>query len=316
MPYQGVDADVVSRETAAPVPFLPANAAIYAGLAGDVYYALLGIPSDMAAQRSALGLAQHPITGDPSDPAAGVRWAGFTSNLPASEVFVVRASASARPYWMRQDLVGDDAESIFAQPFEYEDDSPYQSVFALPNGLTAYAAEQGEGARARAVASHCVDCDAMPVGAASCGACHGAGPLAVRDQVRAVVVENQQEYDTDTFAAVQTAYAPASELDAILAADRVISRAALDQLGISPRQADPLSRVYHQFELDAITRRRAAAELGVSVDALQAAFDSLPAALAPLREGGSIDRAGFGAAFAEAACALHAESRQRPAGCS
>jgi len=311
--YQGPDADVVSTETTTSVPFLPANAALHAGLTSSLYPPLLGIGADMQTHREALGVGPHPVFAERT---TDVKWAAFVGHQRQEEL-VVRAQIPSpeRGYWMSQVQEPDDAESIFDAFFDDNSPSAYHITFGLPNGLTAYTVERRDGTRAEAAKIHCSYCDELAVGAANCGVCHSGGILAVRDQVRDYVSANQVSFDSESYDAVMTYYTPAVELDAIIAADSALHHAALEQLGISADRPDPLSRVYHQFELDAIGRRRAAAELGVTVDVLLAALDRLPGELAPLGENGSIDRAVFSAAFAGAACQLHAGSRNRPASC-
>jgi hypothetical protein len=313
--YRGVEADAVSREAQTPVPFLPGNALVHGVAAGDLYYALVGVRRDMQVHRLELGVGEHPMFRQPEQ---GVTWLGFLDDAFAREVAVVRAvqGRPERAYWVIQEQDTGDAESIFDAPFDSESSSPAQISFGLPNGMLAFAIESPEWVRQTSVVSHasCRVCGEAGVGVAACAGCHAAGPVAVRDEVRGVAESNPAIYVTQTLEDIGRYYATPAELDALLQSDHRPPRAALEQLGITAVQRDPLSRVYYQFELGRLTARRAAGELGVSLSAFAAALEALGPELEPLRSG-TLERAAFSAAFPAAACQLHAGARNRPSPC-
>lgn len=311
--YAGPDAEALNAETETPVPFLPAHALVHAVAGGDLYYALLGVPRDMEAHRLALGVGIHPML---VEPAGRVKWAGVLGpGRREAEVVRVPQGRPERAYWVIQEQYTDDSESILDSPFGDSSRYPYQTLFGLPNGMLGYVIEQEDGTRATSVASHgCAECETS-IGLAGCSACHAAGIGAVRDQVRDFVQANDRSFDSGTVEDVMANYPPAAELDALIQTDNSLHHAALEQAGVPLGGRDPLSRVYYQFELDALGARRAAGELGVSLASLEAALGRLGPELAPLRDGGSIDRAAFTAAYPGALCTLHANADHRPSRC-
>ncbi len=309
--YDGPQAESIKAETGAPAPFLPAHAFVNAVAAGNLYYALTGAPGSAETQRTELGIPYL-------EPNQGLAWVGFFGSGPARDVIAVRAQQTRanRAYWLIEDMNPFASESVFSDPFGF-DYNPHQILYALPNGLFAYAIEQPDTTRGARVTNHalCSECGEVEVTLAGCSSCHGSGLLPLADAVRDATLRDAQAFDRQTLELVQTEYPTADELGALVEADNAIHRAALEQLGITANAPDPLSRVYFQFELDALTPSAAAAELGVPLAALEAALANLGPELAPLRDGGSVSRAAFTAAYAAALCVLQENAGNRPAQC-
>jgi hypothetical protein len=313
--YSGPDADLLSTETGARVPFLPANALVHAVADGDLYFALLAIGLEMEAHRATLGVATQPMLAEPE---AGLSWIGFAST--GSEVEVVRApqSRAERAYWVLQRQYTNDSESVFDSPFGDGSPYPYQLLFGLPNGMLGYALEDPYTlTRLNGAPSHlaCQECELPPIGPAACSACHAAGLFSLSNQVPAWIAANAAAFDRETAEDVRTHYPLQNELDALIQADDAVHEQALQELGVPKNEPDPLSRAYHRFELDPLDARHAAAELGVTVDVLRASLSELPAGLEPLGNGTTVDRATFTARFAAAACAVRRAGSHRPADC-
>jgi hypothetical protein len=312
--YRGGDADLVNAETQSPVPFLSANAFVHAALGGDLYYALVGARRATDAHRAELGVAGD-LTFLGQTP--GVAWMGIYDGISRREAVVVRAGQErpGRAYWVYADQYVEDSESIFNNPFDDEPSGQSQILFGLPNGMLGFLIESQEWTRATGTDHFgCDGCGLPAAGVAGCSGCHAAGHLPLRDAVREVIERDRVAFDPQTLEDVTRGYPTSAELDELVRLDNTSPLAALEQLGIRPSQRDPLSRVYHQFEIDRLTPLRAAAELGVPLGTLEAVLATYEP-LAGLRDGATLDRAAFGAAYLDAACQLHATSLQRPARC-
>jgi mono/diheme cytochrome c family protein len=322
--YRGPNAEALASATGTAVPFLPSNALVHAVADGELYSALIGVGSDVALHRSELGIPGQVeslslLEGDEPVPAS--LWAGFGRRR---EAIVVRSSQDRldRSYWLIHEGTWD-AESVFDSPFEL-DHGPdnmarFQILFALPNGMLGYAIEANDSSRRGSDLLHGQECcGSARVGLASCSACHADGVRLVRDEVRDFLLANGPLYlATSELDAVRELYLPQRELEASIEADNISPRAALQKLGIAPGARDPLSSVYSQFELG-LTARRAAGELGVGLETLQAAIATpgrLPTELAPLRTGSTVERAVFTAVLPAALCELQQGSANRPARC-
>jgi hypothetical protein len=321
--HRGPDADALAAAACTAVPFLPAHALVHAVSDGALYSALIGVGADVSVHRAELGILADPESMaqlEGNGPVPPSLWAGFGGRR---DTIVVRSTQNSpdRSYWLIHEGTWD-AESIFDSPFEI-DHGPdpiarFQILFALPNGMLGYAIEANDSSRRDSDPLHGRECcEDARVTLAQCGACHADGQRAVQEFVRDYVLANSRQFATADVDAVRELYLPQPELDARIEADNAIQRAALQQLGISPGVRDPLSSVYQQFE-QPLTPRRAAAELGVSLDTLRAVLampGRLAPELAPLAAGSSIERATFTAALPSARCALRQDSMNRPTGC-
>ena len=310
VPYAGPEANVLSAGLQTPVQFLSAQVLVHTVAGGNLYYALVGVRRDFYETTRELGIDVDVPIG-----ATTALFAGFGTARREVRAIRMAQSREARAWWSIDDESRSDSESPFDNPIDFHD-SPPQAIFHLPNGLQAYAIDGG-GSRATTVVPHqncgtCDDLEALPL--AACPACHSGGLLPIVDQVREYVERNERDFDRDTFAAVQAQYPTADELDALLQRDSDVHRAALARALVPAVGSDPLSRVYFRFERAGLDLRQAAGELGVAAEALEK-LPALDPRLAPLQSGSSVDRATFTSTFGSALCLLHADARNRVAGC-
>jgi hypothetical protein len=322
--YRGSNAEELATAAGTAVPFLPSNALVHAVADGELYSALIGVGADVSLHRSEFGIpgeVESLALLEGEAPVPSSLWAGFGSSR---EAIVVRSPQNRpdRSYWLIHEGTSD-AETVFDNPFEIDhgpdQTARFQILFALSNGMVGYAIEANDSSRRGSDPLHGQECcGGALVSLASCSACHADGLRRVRDEVRDFVLANGPSYlATSELDAVRELYLPQLELDASIEADNAIPRAALQQLGIAPGARDPLSSVYWQFELG-LTARRAAGELGVRLETLQAALATpgrLPSELAPLGTGSTVERAVFTAALPAALCELQQDSADRPARC-
>jgi hypothetical protein len=151
---------------------------------------------------------------------------------------------------------------------------------------------------------------------ASCSGCHQRGLLPITDQIRAFAEENTTLFSRADLAGVKQSYPSQPELDTLIQSDSQLHLAASERAGLSPSGPDPLSYVYYQFELDSLSLPRAAAELDVTAEQLQAKLPHLQGQIQGLLAAdASIPRSILEEAFVANWCILHAEGRNRPVSC-
>jgi len=305
----GPDADVVKRETGVAVPFLPSHAFIAAAAALDTYFALVGVRSnvfDTALDLGALDAAPHR---------AGV----FGSQRLADRVVTRREQGSGRAWWTREELGEGDSltrQRLVDEPIGYPVGST-EVMFSLPNGLWAFAVATREGSLVGQLPNCVVECP-LPLRATlsvTCRGCHSGGLLGVGDDMLTYALAYPQSYDADTLTSIQAEYRP--DLHQSLERDQLRYYAALfSAVGEGPAP-DRIGRVYNEFWSRPIDATTAAAELGISVEALRAGIERGPAPLlelAPLLEGGSVWPERFRAHLRALACSAGG-AENLPASC-
>jgi hypothetical protein len=151
---------------------------------------------------------------------------------------------------------------------------------------------------------------------AGCPSCHQGGLLPVTDMVRPYVEANLSLFPGEILPFVQQAYPPPAELDALIESDSQLHRAASERAGVLSNGPDPLSYVYQQFEQEALSLPRVAAELGVTADELRAQLPLLDPRLGGLPEAlGTVTRNRLEQVYLDSSCILHAAARNRPVSC-
>lgn len=312
--YRGPEADALKRDARTPVPFLPVNAFVHAVATGDLYYSLVGVRPVVEETRLELGVDIVAAVVD----ASVIDRAGFDARGDMVSATRFPQALPGRAVWMLDPWTRSVSDSLFTDPFGWEY-TEIASIFQLPNGLQAYAVEDQDGIRAsaaRAHGSYCGSGECEPLGLPACHGCHASGLMPLRDVVRQIVTQRQSQYDSFTFDAVQRLYPLQSELDALVAADNLIHRSALERAGVPWDAPDALSRVFYQFERAPLEARRVAGELGVTLDALRAGLLALDPRMSVLSaDDGAIDRTTFSEALPFAACSLHRASRNVPLDC-
>src|SRR5262245_66680303 len=134
--------------------------------------------------------------------------------------------------------------------------------------------------------------------------------------MRGWVEDNRTLYDNETFAEVLRTFPQAPELSQLIQRDSQLHLDATSRAGVRSDGPEPISLVHFQFDLDPLSQRRVAAELGVPPAALGAELGALDARLGALAApDGTIDRATLTDTYASALCALHTSSKNRPVTC-
>jgi hypothetical protein len=280
---------------------------------GDVYYSLVDIGSNIDETSSESGFDTDAalIEGD-------VRRAALTRPNPLGDVVVsryVQGGAAGQSLWQAEIQDEIRGGSIFDDPAGYTDFDWTQTILELPNGLHAYATNDGGGGRLSRSPRACAEgCD-RPVDqhAMACMGCHARGVLPVADIMVDYLERNQRYLDDATYAAAIAVYPPAAEFAQLVAGENAKYLAALEQANVASGSPDPVSAVYldSQRPLDL---ERSAAALGVPDTVLAANLGKLSPALAPLATpSGTVERAAFDAEYVQALCAL--QTRNRPLTC-
>lgn len=311
--YVGEDADALGELADTSVPLLFADALIVTALTGDLYYGLLAVPGSAAELMRALGV-------DAAESRQGgelVRIGTFVphiagTNEHVAERYAAPAAREGGMLWLSYALGAADVfGSVFVSPLDFSG-TPRLALFALPNGLPAFAAFDASGATivdSNVALGPDAPASAAPTPAASvCIGCHARGPERMQDEVRSFSAVLGVPLP-DGFDAV---FLEQGALDALFAADRAAFAEASAALGAPADAAsDPLALVLSRFERP-LTLAAAAGELGVTPERLLEALPALDARLSPLGEGGTVTRGDFGQVFLPSACALLAAADNRP----
>ncbi|HTV20000.1 MAG TPA: hypothetical protein VMG12_15050 [Polyangiaceae bacterium] len=305
----GPEADALKLATGTAIPYVPAHVFVAVASTGDLYHSLVGLDSNVATTRDALGVSDD-----------GLRRAGMfaAAGAPYDRAVVRRVQGGdpTRSWWTREWIDGD-VGGLHQNPVDYPQ-SGQELMFELPNGLYAYAITTADGTRVAQEPS-CTGAVCDPAVAAessvTCRGCHRSGHLFLPpDELRTFADENPSAYDANTLARIREQYRP-GELGELFDADTARHRASFQFA--DDEFVDIIGGVYHEFYLRPIDAPSAAAELGVTLDELLdvvPALDNATGTLIGWLSGGSVDRYLFRTRFQSIACAIGG-SRNVPAGC-
>jgi len=330
--YQGPDADDLVEDAGTRVPFMPVNAFIQATEFGALYYTLIG------GRQSLFDFEREVLRLDTRTETAENRLmrAGFSnSGVSQQERVLNRFDSGLGPntsYWISFDFDGGNGgdgangferdvanDSIYSNPLGFQFGGG-EAIFSLPNGMQGYYAADGAGNRL----------DTAPIGVvidpaqnnglvtngASCHSCHNAGLITFTDTVRQYVEENRRRFDNQTYENVMEQYPDGLTFKRQMDLDSAMHVDAVERAGVPRREADPVSRVYLDFQRVSVDLRLAAGELGVTEKDLLDNVDLLDARLGNWGvDGGYVGREILDATFLDAVCALQSFQENAPVGC-
>ncbi|HTV18961.1 MAG TPA: hypothetical protein VMG12_09830 [Polyangiaceae bacterium] len=330
--YAGDAADDLVADAGTRVPFIPVNAFIQATEFGDLYYALIG------GRQSLFDFEREELGIDTVAEAAENRLmrAGFANSGVSKQERVLNrfdgGLAAKQAYWISFDFDGGNGgdgangferdvanDSIYSNPLGFKFGGG-EAIFNLPNGMQGYYAADGAGNRL----------DTAPIGVvidpaqnnglvtngASCHSCHNAGLIPFVDTVRRFVEENKRRFDNQTYENVMEQYPDAAKFTRQMELDSAVHVDAVELAGVPRNEADPVSRVYLDFQRVDVDLRLAAGELGVEPDELLDNIDLLDARLGNLGvEGGYVGREIMDATFLDSVCELQSIQRNAPVNC-
>ncbi len=314
--FAGDEADEVKQQTQTAVPFLSINAWVQDATTGDLYYALIDGRQNIKATEADLGIDEEESVEEGTLWRAGFKTSGVSKqdrNLTRQEIGNYQGS-----YWLSQDFADVASESSFADPLGFAFNGG-EAIYNLPNGMQAYYATNDDGDRAVEVPVNIVIDPAQNNGvvtnAASCHSCHNSGMIPFKDTVRQYVESNPLAFDAETYEGVMEQFPQQPDFDRVVEEDSERHLAAVERAGVPRGTADPVSRVFLQFQLGGVDARTAAGELGVSLEVFLENLERLDPVLSPLAIGGQVERTQFTAVFVDSYCIMQSSSQNRPANC-
>jgi hypothetical protein len=309
--FTGEAAGQAAAATGTAFPLLFADHVLDQALAGELYYAILGLRP--AETWSEFELRALGVDVDLALRNGLVQRGGTTrSRDTQSDRLVERLDLAGQGVlWRVSDYPNDGNASIFDDPFDYGREQD-QAIFSLPNGLFAFLAIGGNDALVpEGKVLFDTLADPLPVrGPASCLACHASGLIPVVDELKAVYVRNAREIGLDAAETdlLERIYPePAAFLELFAADSAQFQQQARNQLQLPSTGSDPVTAASLRFDAP-LTLRSAAGELGVRPDVLAG---SLPRWLSPL-EGGTLGRDAFAAVYVASLCVLSEPLANRP----
>jgi hypothetical protein len=271
----------ISRLSGTRLPFLRADWLVANALRPPLYYDvlyadILGLPSPRgatAALEASLGIDRlHDVAN------GRMSRAGFSSSgVSVNNRIIERHEIAAYPgaYWLSYDFSSNSSDptirqNIYANPIGPRDAFPGATdtfnhaggevIFALPNGLHAYLLVTSADARLDKAPTNIVTDPARPDGAVengvSCFRCHDQGIILKQDTVREYVDANADLFAAD-INVIRELYAGRESNSALQRQDLEAYLETEAQLGISVREAEPVTFTVHAFEADLDLRRLA-----------------------------------------------------------
>ena len=267
----------VRRMTATPMPAVRGDWFAHAAMSAPLYPRLLGLPGRLANLQRILN-----VDIESNIKAAKARRAGITTSLVTrANRLIERHPTRTGSLWLtydfatsegRQSLVanplGPAATPIFKVPFKHDGS---KAIFTLPNGFLAFSLNDARGDRID-VSPDAIERDELwmagPVAnGASCMACHRAGPMPIKDVIRSGV-EADTGAPKELRDMILALYAPASEMDTLIAEDQERYAMAQRKAGIDPNLLinglEPVTALAREYMND-VGLARLAAEVGLTM---------------------------------------------------
>jgi hypothetical protein len=306
--FAGGSADDAVADTGTGVPVMFINSLIATASRADIYYAILDIPSILDELLADLAVDANTY---------GVR-AGYRANpemvaIANPEILASRWPLETRSGFLWQLTALDGLlDSVFADPLQLPE-GERQLIFSLPNGLSAFAYMDVQGRRLddsdtfldltqnnfRAQAPRTLFREHWP-------------QTAVRDDVRAYVETNRDQFDIVTLEEVAMFYPGADAIEALLQQEyEEFTRPALDSALVDARSPEPISATFAEYDRD-VTLEDAAGELMMTAEDVEDNLYLLSPALGVL-DGGGVDRDDFALVFRETLCVLAVTLEVQPA---
>jgi hypothetical protein len=245
-----------------------------------------------------------------------VQRAGFdSSGVSANNRIIERHDIGiyTGAYWLSYDFLGNSADStlrqnIFSYPLGPADAFPQSQntfkhaggevIFNLPNGLQGYMLVNVADQRLDKAITQIVTDPARPDHAVengvSCFRCHNEGMILKQDLLRPFILANQSVFGSDLNVLLDLYKDKAPFLDA-QRGDLTRFLTALNSVGVSLRQPEPVSTLVQFFESD-LDSNRVANEFYLTQDQLSARIttsDQLRLLIGPLEVPGGTVKRGF-----------------------
>ena len=296
--------EAVTRAAGTQVPVLRADWMASAAMRPPLYYDLLGLPQSLVdlGRLSGVEITTRQVAAAAPDRTAQdraragrsdtLRLAIRSSAVTGGARILERLHSPARPFWLAYDLAPhsdgrdplDQANGVWPGLATGETPSrpggngilgvhAARAMFALPNGLPAFAVFGEDGRRQTAAGAERPQGGNAIHGAAAgagCLGCHHSGLVAATDDMRAYLEGDKLGVDDAAKAAARMIHPDAGELQAVMGEDARAFRTAMTRVGVAPdvtvHGLVPLQALARQYELDVGTDR-AAAEFGLERNA-------------------------------------------------
>lgn len=300
------DAIVLQNFTGTDVPFMAADWFVHDASEPPLYYDMVNIPTTMAELEAQLGIdiAENIATFEV------VRSGFLTSGVSQSNRVFERHQLPNAPnaaFWLSYDFAGNDGvQNIFANPLEFEE-AGGEAIYNLPNGMQAYVIADAAGVRLDEapidIVTDPLQEDKVVRAGISCMSCHDAGLKLKADELRDFVATSL-DFDATTKEIVEELHPEATEMSTYIDLGSQAFNSAVASTWDGPTDnVEPIIGVYANFDAN-VDLERAAAELGVTRNALLSQIGELDPSYAPLITG-VISRDTFEAKFAESVCLLN-----------
>lgn len=250
-----------------------------------LYYDILGLPDTVQGLEAMLGLDMNKNIRNEQVVRAGFQKSGVSTNNRLIE----RHALGTGFFWTSYDFAGSKGrQSFFEYPLgpntayppalSFEHDGG-ESIFTLPNGFHAYYLNTADGARLDVGPTSIVrdddytDGTGEVVNGISCISCHSKGIRFNEDKVRDAAMSNLA-FSARTRQTIDAIYPGQEEVSRLMTQDMEAFFATLRAAGLDPEAGagglEPVRGLFVYFVDGFIDMPRAASELGMTVEELQA----------------------------------------------
>jgi len=313
--FTGDDADRAIEDSGTNFPVMLADSMLDAATIGNLYYAIIGVDVNQTIDQFILDTLQIDVVADLED--SDLVRAGTTkSRISRQDRVVERHEINARPgaFWQSFDFADDQNESIFEDPFAFNEGGR-EAIFTLNNGLLGFliADDQGLLVEDSDILLDTNQNNFRAVTSISCSSCHATGFIPVVDEVRTLSLNNKIAlgFDNDEVEELEDVYPTPAAFATIVADDsESFYQRALDNLDLPTRGSDPISNTFLRFDRD-MQLKDAAGDLGLKPDDLLRNLNDLNPVLTVL-DGGVQDRDDFTKFYVDSLCILSASNVNTP----
>ncbi|MEM7155855.1 MAG: c-type cytochrome domain-containing protein [Myxococcota bacterium] len=308
------DAQVLQQFTGTFVPFMAADWFVHDSAEPPLYYDMVDIPGTMSQLEAQLGINISANIATFEVERAGFLNSGVSQSNRVFERHQLPFAGNAS-LWVSYDFeTSEGAQNIFANPLDFQENGG-EAIFNLPNGMQAYIITDAQGNRLDEAPINIVTDplqeDKVVRAGISCMSCHDSGLKVKSDEIRDYVAASL-DFDATTKEIVEQLHPRASEMSTIIDLGSQTFLQAVTAAWDGPvENVEPIIEVYARFDGN-VDLERAAAEFGVSPNALLSQLGQLDPTYAPLVTG-VISREAFEAKFAESVCILNLGLANDPA---
>jgi hypothetical protein len=272
--YLNSELKSISAKTLFQNPVIRGDWFLANGSTGVLYDALLGIPDNVHALESRLGVGRESAIQLGKAKRAGFSQSGVSINNRMIERHPTRFGA----YWISYDFAApttqlagssvitvDEFKDLGSHPIDFKQDGG-EVIFNLPNGMQGYMLIDSKGQKIQEGPIGIVKDPLRPnsavKNAVSCMRCHHEGIIEKEDTIRNIVTQNQGRYSDQDLKLVKKLYIEHPEMTTLMRQDQQRMKTALTKLGITSSE-DPLFDSASKYEKD-VTLPMAASELGLT----------------------------------------------------